>query len=341
VLHATGESLPWFWSQWMYQAGHPEFQVAAAYDSTARALTLTVRQTQIDTATPDTGGVRFSTPAVFHAPVAVRVGTSEGDIVAHAVIAAREQTVRIENVPEPPTMVVFDDENAVLKTLTFHQPTPWLANLLHRHPNLWNRSWAIGQLASRKGDTLAGAALAHAAASADYDLTRAEAAAALARFPADQALPALETATADTSARVRKAAVETLGRLGDSRGANAVQRAWADDASDQVRAAALTAVVRLVPEASREAIATGLRTKSYREAIQNAAIAAALQRPDSGLVAALESVAGEQPLPAIALAALAARGHESARAALDRLLQDSRGWVRQWAAEAADHSTSD
>jgi aminopeptidase N len=341
VLHATGESLPWFWSQWMYQAGHPEFQVAAAYDSTARALTLTVRQTQIDTATPDTGGVRVSTPAVFHAPVAVRVGTSEGDIVAHAVIAAREQTVRIENVPEPPTMVVFDDENAVLKTLTFHQPTPWLANLLHRHPNLWNRSWAIGQLASRKGDTLAGAALAHAAASADYDLTRAEAAAALARFPADQALPALETATADTSARVRKAAVETLGRLGDARGADAVQRAWADDASDQVRAAALTAVVRLVPEASREAIATGLRTKSYREAIQNAAIAGALQRPDSGLVAALESVAGEQPLPAIALAALAARGHESARAALDRLLQDSRGWVRQWAAEAAGHSTSD
>jgi len=37
VLDATGESLPWFWSQWMYQAGHPEFQVASAYDSSARA----------------------------------------------------------------------------------------------------------------------------------------------------------------------------------------------------------------------------------------------------------------------------------------------------------------
>jgi HEAT repeat protein len=119
-----------------------------------------------------------------------------------------------------------------------------------------------------------------------------------------------------------------------------VQRAWAEDPSDQVRASALTALVRLVPEAAREAIATGLRTKSYREAIQNAAIAAALQQPDSALVATLEAVAGEQPLPAIALAALATHGNEAAKAALGRLLRDSRGWVREWAGEATGQSTS-
>jgi aminopeptidase N len=340
VLHATGESLPWFWSQWLYQAGHPEFQVAAVYDSASRALTLTVRQTQADTTPAEAGGVRFITPAVFRAPVAIRVGTSQGDIVAHAVIDAREQTVRIEQVPEPPTMVVFDDENAVLKTLAFHQPTPWLANLLHRHPNLWNRSWAIDELASRHGDTLAGAALAHAATSADYDLTRAEATSALARFPADQALPALRSATADTSARVRMAAVEALGRIGDNSGADVVRRAWSEDSSDQVRAAALTALVRLVPEASRDAVLAGLRTRSYREAIQNAAIAAALQQPDSAVVAGLEAVAGEQPLPAVALAALASRGDEAAKAAIARLLTDPRSWVRDWATEATGQSTS-
>ena len=102
-----------------------------------------------------------------------------------------------------------------------------------------------------------------------------------------------------------------------------------------MRAAALTALVRLAPDSSRDAVAAGLRTRSYREAIQNAAIAAAVQRPDSGLVAELEAIAGEQPLPAVALAALAARGDESARAALERLLVDERGWVREWAREAA------
>ena len=97
----------------------------------------------------------------------------------------------------------------------------------------------------------------------------------------------------------------------------------------------LTALVRLAPKTSREAIIAGLRTKSYREAIQNAAIAAALQQPDSGLVAALEAAAGDQPLPSIALAALATRGDDGARDALGRLLRDTRGWVREWAAQAA------
>jgi HEAT repeat protein len=231
-------------------------------------------------------------------------------------------------------MVAFDDENAVLKTLSFHQPTPWLANLLHRHPNLWNRSWAIGQLASRTGDTLAAAALAYAVTSADYDLTRAEAATALGSFAAERSRPALESALADTSARVRKAAVESLGRVGGERAAALARRAWDQDPSDQVRATALTALTRVAPDSSREAVAAGLRTKSYREVIQNAAIGAAVQRPDSGLVAELEAIAGEQPLPAVALAALAARGDASAKAAVARLLADQRSWVRAWAREA-------
>ncbi len=163
VLAATGESLDWFWSQWIYQAGHPEFDVSAAYDSAAAALTLTVRQTQSDTASPGPDGVRFTTPQAFRAPVAIRVGTSAGDVVTRVVIDRREQTVRIEGVRGAPTMVAFDDENAVVKTLAFQQPTAWLATLLQRHPNLWNRSWAIGQLASRTSDTLAAAALAQAA----------------------------------------------------------------------------------------------------------------------------------------------------------------------------------
>jgi aminopeptidase N len=334
VLDATGESLDWFWSQWIYQAGHPEFDVSAAYDSAAAALTLTVRQTQVDTTPPAAGSVRFTTPPAFRAPVTIRVGTESGDIVARTVIDRRDQTIRIEGVRQPPTMVAFDDENAVLKTLSFHQPTPWLANLLHRHPNLWNRSWAIGQLASRTGDTLAAAALVYAVISADYDLTRAEAASALGRFAAERSRPALDSALADTSARVRKAAVESLGRVGGERAVELVRRVWAEDPSDQVRAAALTALTRLAPDSSREAVAAGLRTKSYRETIQNAAITATVRRPDSGLVAELEAIAGEQPLPAIALAALAARGQAAAKAAIARLLMDRRSWVREWAREA-------
>jgi hypothetical protein len=59
-----------------------------------------------------------------------------------------------------------------------------------------------------------------------------------------------------------------------------------------------------------------------------------VRKPDSGLVAGLEAIAGEQPLPTVALAALANRGDGPARDAVDRLVNDRRGWVREWAREA-------
>jgi len=336
VLDATGQNLGWFWSQWMYSAGYPEFTVTSAYDSAARALTLSVKQTQVDTAAADTSGLRFTTPLVFRAPLAVRVGTANGDVVRRVTIDRREQTIRVDSLPGPPTMVAFDDENAVVKRLAFDQPTPWLAALLDRHPQLWQRAWAVEQLGDRSGDTLAGAALARAARGADYALTRAEAAAALGRFPVAVALPALEAAARDTSAQVRVAAVSALGALGGARALALVSEAWRSDSSYEVRAGALLALARLGAPDAREAVLSGLGTPSYRDAIQNAAIAAVVQRPDPELVAALARQAGAQQLPAVALAALAARGDSSARRAVVVMLDDEREWVRGWALEALE-----
>src|SRR4051812_36477254 len=72
VLDATGQNLDWFWNQWIYQAGHPEFTVSAAYDSAAAALSLNVTQTQADTARADSAGLCYSPPQVFRGAVSIR-----------------------------------------------------------------------------------------------------------------------------------------------------------------------------------------------------------------------------------------------------------------------------
>ena len=336
VLHATGENLDWFWDQWVYQAGYPELTVTPTLEFNAGTLTLAVKQTQVDTARADSSGLRFVTPSVFQGPLTIRVGTAAGDVRKRVRLDRREQTFVIEGLKSPPTMVIFDEYNAMVKTLAFEQPTSWLATQLSKDPDLWNRSWVIDQLARRTSDSLAAAALVSAAQRADYSLTRAQAAAALRGFPAAAALPALEAALRDTSSQVREGAVRALGVLGGSRAQELALGAWRSDSSYEVRAGALQALARMDSVAARPIVLAGLETPSYRDVIQNAAIGAAVRAPDSALIDGLERILGRQQLPSIALATLASQGDTRALAALVRHRGDSRPWVRRWVEEAIE-----
>jgi aminopeptidase N len=331
VLEATGENLDRFWQEWVYQAGYPQFDVAATYDTAGHTLTLHIRQTQQDTLKPDSAGLKFTVPPVFHMPVTVRVGTAQGDVTQEVGLDAREQTVTIANVATPPTMVIFDDGNRVLKSLHFEQPTAWLATQLARDPDLWDREWAIGQLAGRTADSAAARALAGAVRGADYYRTRARAAEALDSFPAALALPALEAALRDTSAAVRRAAVGALADIGGERAIALARRALADDPSYEVRAAAVTALAQADSAHAREVIAAALNEPSYQDAIQNAALGAIATTNDTSFIGAVDSLSATKQDPAFILAVLGAHGSARALELLARNLDDSRAAVRRWA----------
>jgi aminopeptidase N len=336
VLHATGRNLGWFWDQWIYGAGYPEFTVTSSYDSTAGTLMLNVRQTQADTGAADTAGVQFVTPPIFRGSVSIRVGTGLGDVRKTVRLDRREQVVSFEGLKASPAMVVFDENNAMLKSLTFEQPSRWLAAQLSRDPDLWNRSWVIDQLSRRPTDSVAASALVRAARGADYFRTRSQAVAALRLFPSGIALPAIEAALRDTSAVVREAAVASLGMIGGPRAQTAALNTWKRDPSYQVRAGALTALARLDSAGARPHVLAGLATPSYRNVIQTAAIAAAARAPDSTLIVGLERIIGDQQLPSLVLATLASEGDTQALTALVRHREDSRPWVRRWVLDAIE-----
>ena len=329
VLSATGENLDWFWEQWLYQAGYPEFEVTATVDSTAGGMSLSVRQTQVDSSRADSTGLRFTTPAVFRMPVSLRVATSSRDTTVRVWLDQREQTITIDGLGGPPTMVIFDDGNNILKTLKFDEPTSWLAAQIERDPDLWNRNWAIGQLASRTADSAAAAALARAARSADYFLTRQQAVAALAAFPAGVAVPALVDAMRDTSSAVREAALGALAGTGDPEALRLAQTAYAGDPSYGVRAAALLALVRLDPANSREYIRAGLSSHSYRDVILGSALRGIAETNDTTFVPDLERELRPGTFAQFVLASLAARGSAAAMDVLERHLDDERPSVRR------------
>ncbi len=333
-LLADGENLDWFWDQWVYRAGYPEFDVTAVWDSSTGMATVTVRQMQRDTLPADSTGLRYETPEVFRMPVTIRVGSAGGEVVSKTMLASREEVIHISGVRTPPTMVIFDDGNTILKQLTFDQPTTWLATQLAHDPDLWNRSWVIGQLAGRRKDSDALAALLWASTSADYFLTRQQAITALAGFTGPGVGAALLRALGDTSAQVRAAAAEALAIVPTADVRGAVRRSWERDPSDAVRAAALRSLAQLDPEVARPLLAAALQTPSYQDAISNAAAFAAVGLKDSTLIELVGGMADRTTGGAFALAAFGASGFPKALDLLSRQAASPRSSARKQALQA-------
>ena len=338
ILAATGQNLDWFMDQWYYQAGYPEFKVAASYDSAAARLTLNVQQTQVDSSKADSTGLRYTTPAVFRMPVTIRVGTARGERTVRVQLTEREQLITVDSLGGSPTMVIFDDGNTILKTLTFDQPTDWLARQLSRDLNLWNRQWVINQLATRKDDAVAGASLATAATGADYYLTRAQAATALGTFPGSIGLAPLTRVLSDTSAAVRAAALHGLGTLGGDSALALARKAFDGDRSYEVRAAAVE-VLGHAPGAERQAILQrALVTPSYQDVIGNAALSVIAESGDTALTGLVNAQVGRLSDAVWVLAALGRGGDQRAYDLLASHLGDARQSVRHQAAQAFEYA---
>jgi aminopeptidase N len=331
---ASGQNLDWFWNEWVYSAGYPAFTVQSNYDSTGHRVTLVVTQTQRDSLAADSTGLRYVIPEAFRMPAYVRVDTDHDGAVRTGWLEHRTDTIVVDKVSSAPTMIVFDPGNSILKSLTFDQPTAWLATQLRKDENLWDREWVIGQLAKRPADGAAAAALTTAATGADHPAIRAAAASALAEFPRDAAMPALTAALRDTSSRVRTAAVASLAAFDSRESAALARAAWRSDSSYDVRAAALNALVRLDSAGRRTLIAEGLTTPSYHDEIQDAALAAIAQTNDRSFDDRLQRMMGDQQLVSQVFAVLGRRGDQRAVDLLVADLADSHAYVRQWAVGA-------
>ncbi len=333
-LAATGENLDWFWDQWIYQAGYPEFAVEAGWDSAAATVTLKVAQTQVDSSKADSTGLRYTTPDVFRMPVTIRIGTAKGDLTTKVWLTGRQQEITVSGVATAPTMVIFDDDNTILKRLSFPQPTAWLATQVEKDPDLWNRAWAIDQLRGKKDDSEATAALAKAATKSDYFLTRAHAAEALDGINSDIAAAGLMRATRDTSAQVRAAAITSLLSTGSLEVVTRAWELWEKDTSWNVKAAALGTLVRLDQKNSATLVRTGLKTWSYQDAIADAALGFIAQSNDTSMMDEVDQAVPTTGNAAFVLGVFAARGSTRALDLLSRHVGSPRATVRKRALQA-------
>jgi aminopeptidase N len=235
IRETTGRELNWFFREWVYMAGTPEYHVEASYDAKEKVERVSVAQKQ------QGDGV----PSFFQMPIELAFNGPNGERKETRVFNnSREQEFDVP-LDFDPQWVDFDPDDFVDKSLSFEQPVHSLVAEAEKDPAMMSRLTAVRQLgAIQKADEgLRVVALAHVLDRDKFYAVRAAAAAGLGNTATDQAKTALLAALQQPDSRVRAAAVESLGHFAsDTAVYNALVKSLHTDASYAVEAAAAQAL---------------------------------------------------------------------------------------------------
>ena len=208
IEETTGQNLQWFFDEWLYKMGHPEFEITSNYDG-AKTLTLTVKQTQ----KPDSTRPWFQSPEFFITPVDIAITTAAGEKIHRVWIDSREKEFTFA-VDSKPLIINFDRGNYLIKQVKFNRSDDELAYQLLHDSDVMGRVRAAIELKERKSDASI-KALGSASARDAFWGVRIESVKALAEMKSDAARDALIVATKDKESRIRREALRGLAEFKD------------------------------------------------------------------------------------------------------------------------------
>ncbi|HYE66455.1 MAG TPA: M1 family aminopeptidase [Pyrinomonadaceae bacterium] len=333
IEEVTGQNLDWFFDQWLYGRGYPEFEVNHHYDGENRSLRLNVKQVQ---------ETRDSTP-LFRMPVEVEVISQASSRTFWVQVEKAEHEFHFA-VDERPLVVLFDGSDRVLKTLRHEKSKQELLHQLVHAKSFTARMRAARDLEVFKDEETVGA-LRRALLQDGFGAVRMAAAVALAGRGNDEARNALvESLEKNEETRVRRATAWALGRFRQDQAAiAALSRAIRHDASYYVTAFAMRALAHAAGEDAYEALIGVLGRDSYQDVLRATVFdALAIAKDRRGIALAIDHTAyGVHP--AVRVAAAMALGNlgkeyederEKVYQKLVKLLEDKAFRVRLAAVKA-------
>jgi len=264
IEESTGYGLNWFFDQWLYGAGHPEFRLQGQWNAESKSFKLVVEQTQEGQ----------EVPAVFRTPVELSFLYEEGKRVERRRVEIDERReVFVLALPAEPESWCFDGPDWVLEKHEVHRaPQEWRYRALH-DPHLLCRLEAVGQLDRQGVRERFVEPLIVVARRDPFWAVRAEAVRVLGRVGGKQALGALlEIVGDDRKSAVRRAAAEALRRFRGKDVVDALRSRIQSDPSYFVVAAALRSLAAVDPEAARPLLKRAMKERSYRELLLRAAV---------------------------------------------------------------------
>ena len=313
---ATGESLRWFFEQWIHAGGHPVYRVRTAWDRDSRTVAVTVSQQQkVDDLTP-----------LFSMPVGIEVTTPGGGKKLHKVrVSAAEETFTFP-AAERPLLVRFDPGDWILKEMDLDKSREELMYQLTRDSDVMGRHAAAEALKAFVEHESVRDTLLERVQSEPFWGVRAAIVRSLAatEIAADRDLAVeqlLEQFARESKSAVRREIVSAVAQLAKDKQAAFLRRTLAEDPSYAVVIAALRALeTALGVDGVRSDAERALEMDSQHEKIRRAAldvlgrVAAALptdeREPVLRTIAAWAEAGQPSPARSSAFAALARAGKD-------------------------------
>ncbi|MBX7225466.1 MAG: HEAT repeat domain-containing protein [Chitinophagales bacterium] len=137
VEAVSGQSMEWFFDQWLFKVGHPIFNITKHYDDATKTFTLNVTQTQQIDST-----CLFPQNVYFQGNVLVEIDHS----LEKLWIAPQKDNIFTFNLPNEPLLVNFDYEGTWIKEMTFEKPLEELLYQLKNDPDVVGMMWAMNAL---------------------------------------------------------------------------------------------------------------------------------------------------------------------------------------------------
>src|SRR6266576_2990836 len=314
IEEATHTNVDQFFSQWLYGAGAPKFDLSYSYDAEKHQVALTVKQTQAVE-----GRV-----GLFRVPVEVEITTASGPKLYSVTVAKEKQTFSLP-ADSAPLMVLFDKGGQVLKSAEFHkEKKEWLYQLKNA-ADLADRADAVAALGKKKGDEEVVGALGETLRSDKAWGVRATAADTLGQMggpsASKQLLAALDS---HDGPWVRNRVVSALGNFKDHAAVAAKLNSIAkQDDSYRARAAALQALGRLKGPNALATLEAAVAADSPDGFLRNAALRS------------LGSLGDDKAVPLLLQWSAAGKPLDSRTAAINslgRLQKDNKDITKQIAA---------
>ena len=254
----TGHNLEWFFEQWVYKPGHPEFKVTWSWDDDAKLATVSVKQTQkTDNGTP-----------VFRVPVTIDFRKGRAKPQSFRVEVLDKEHTFVFPLATKPDLCRFDPYNYVLKTLEFEKSVGELRLQLSDDDDIAGRERAAEGL-GKKGGPEAVKALESAVMQDRFWGVQAAAAKALGAIRTSAARDALLRSLAVRNPKARRAVVAALGEFrGDEAVLTAITPLAGRDQSWFVESEANRSAGKLRLPGSLDVIRANIDRPSFRQVVR-------------------------------------------------------------------------